>query len=86
MDFNGYKLIDLGGVDIGTNGAKQVTGIYDRLKSNHGVAILIGNFLFNEVMQCAAFVQCVVNSNGSYTFTYNGKTITIASDDTVTVA
>lgn len=84
-DFNGFKLIDLEGNTLTNSASLTIKGIYDKLESNHGVAIIVGNFVMNTVAQCAQFVTCIVNT-GTYTIKFANVTLTVTDDDKVAVS
>lgn len=81
----GYKIIDLKDTNLTTAQAKTIKGIHEDIENSYRKAILLSGIVLEGVEKNDVFVE-VSNSSGTYTITVYGKTITITSEDLVSLA
>lgn len=81
----GYKVLNLKGTDL-SSASFTLDGIYDSIEGNYNKALLLTGIVIDSVEKADVFVTAEVDSDANYVIKAYDKTITIASDDTVTVA
>lgn len=81
----GYKVLNLKGTDL-SSASFTLDGVYESIEGNYYKALLLSGIVINSVEKADVFVTAEVDSNANYVIKAYDKTITIASDDTVTVA
>lgn len=84
MKNGGYKIIDLKDVNLSATPV-VITGIYNRVEDNYRKPILLSGIVIENVEMADCFVDLHVSST-SYVGTLHNYTITITSDDKVSVA
>lgn len=84
MKNGGYKIIDLKDVNLSTTPV-VIAGIYNRVKDNYRKPILLSGIVIGGVEMADCFVDLHVSSTSYVGAVYN-YTITITSDDKVSVA
>ena len=84
MKNGGYKIIDLKDVNLSTTPV-VIAGIYNRVKDNYRKPILLSGIVIGGVEMADCFVDLNVSST-SYVGAVHNHTITITSDDKVSVA
>lgn len=85
MQKGGYVILDFKDINLSTEGATTVTGVYSQIEGSYRKAILVSGITIDNVEYRDTFVDCVT-SGSNYTFTACGKTFTITSTDSVTLA
>lgn len=81
----GYTIVDFKDINITTENGATVVGIYESLEDRHRKAVMISGVTIDGTEKSDCFVDCEL-SGSDYTFTAYGKTFTVKSDDTVTLA
>lgn len=81
----GYKIIDLKGVTIASEGGTTVTGIYNDIENNYRKPLLLSGIVIEGVEKADVFIT-VTTSESNFTFTAYNKTYTVTNADLVTIA
>lgn len=81
----GYHIVDFKDTNITTDAGATVVGIYEELEGSYRKAILVSGVTIDGVEQRDTWVD-PTHGDGNYTFTAYGKTFTVKSDETVTIA
>lgn len=79
----GYQIIDLKNMPFSQNSEFTIDGIYEKIEGT-GKAILVSGFQYDG-KEYHDFFAYVGTSDSNYVIKSYGKTITITSDDVVTV-
>lgn len=80
----GYKIIDLGGVNITTAGdAVTIAGIYDAIESTDK-AILVSGLTIDNVDYSDVY-GVPISGDNQYTISVYGKSLTVTSADAVSI-
>lgn len=82
MKTGGYQIIDLQNQPL-SDSAVNIPGTYDLIESTRK-AILLSGINIGGVEYHDTFIEVSVDS-GNYTTTVYGKTLTITSDDNITI-
>ena len=86
MKNGGYKVIDLKDNNLVTSAAAiEITGIHAAIENSYRKASLLSGIVIDGVEKNDAFITVTV-SGSAYTISVYGKTITITSDDDVSIA
>lgn len=86
MSMNGgYVIVDFKGVNLTSENASVIVGIYESIEASHHKAILVSGVTIDGVEQRDTFVNPSIN-DGSFVFTAYGHTITVSAEDSVTIA
>lgn len=81
----GYKLIDLKETDFTAGTAAAVEGVYDAVENNYGKPTIVCGLVIGGVEKSDAYVNFAVSGTSYVGQLYADTTITIASDDKVTI-
>lgn len=81
----GYKIIDLKGVTIASEGGTTIAGIYNAIENNYRKPLLLSGVVIDGVEKADVFIE-VTTTNSNFTFTAYGKTYTVTNADLVTIA
>lgn len=84
MKQGGYHIVDFNNTALSAESA-TISGIFESIEGSLTKPILISGVILDGVEQRDCFVVPGF-ADGSYTISAYGKTITITSDDSVTIA
>lgn len=83
MKQGGYQIIDLQNLSLSAT-AVNIPGVYEKIEGTRK-AILLSGINIGGVEYHDTFIEVTVDS-GNYIATVYGKTLTITSDDNITIA
>ena len=80
----GYKIINLGDVNLITGSATTIPGIYDSFKNSHRKAIMLSGITIDGYKRADTFINYFI-SDIKCSFTIYSKTFTITNENKVTI-
>lgn len=78
----GYKIINFKNINIKTGNSTTIKGIYELIEANYKKALMISGLMIDDIVQSDFFANYKVN-NSNFEIAYNGGTLTVEQDDTV---
>lgn len=84
MKIGGYQILDLYNFDFTVGTGQIVPGVYALIKALRGKPINTSNIIIGGVVYPASYVSFIPDGT-SFKGTFGDKTITVASNDTITI-
>lgn len=83
----GYKIIDLRGINLvtGAEAPPKISGIYDAIESGINKPLMLSGIVINGINKQTTYVN-FTHADNIYSYVYDGVTISINSDDEITIA
>lgn len=83
----GYKIIDLRGTNLvtGAEAPPKISGIYNAIESGINKPLMLTGIVINGVDKQTAYVK-FTHADNTYSYVYDDVTISINSEDEITIA